>query len=145
MKIIFDSENEKNSFFTHVASDYCPGIFGLKNTGCIDIGHGRESNYDCDSCWENCGLEMEVLDQAKTIYALVEEVKLFDWERHNVVATSFSKGYLEILLVKLKELDSKHDSEHPMPGFSVCYRISDCGMVNSMDDVKKFIVSEEKE
>lgn len=51
MKVIFDNEDQKKSFMEHIASDYCPSIFGLENFGC---DYGR--NCDCDVCWDSIGL-----------------------------------------------------------------------------------------
>ena len=54
MKIIFDSEEEKDNFAKLIFSDYCPSLFGLKGS-CCDF-------EKCDECWKNCGIEMEVKD-----------------------------------------------------------------------------------
>lgn len=53
MKIIFDSEEQKEAFFEHVVADYCPSIFGSDASTCFE-------NDSCDNCWEKCGIELEV-------------------------------------------------------------------------------------
>ena len=54
MKIIFDSEEEKENFI----KDRCPTDI-LKNLGEIECD--EFDNYGvCEKCWKNCGIEMEV-------------------------------------------------------------------------------------
>ena len=55
MKIIFDNEEQKESFFEHIAADYCPSIFGYTDSDC-------EISDDCSVCWKYCGIKMEVND-----------------------------------------------------------------------------------
>ena len=55
MKIIFDSEEQKENFARHIFADHCPTLFGL-NGSCCDF-------EECDECWKNCGLEVEVKNE----------------------------------------------------------------------------------
>lgn len=57
MKIIFDSEEQKNTLFRLLPMDYCPSILGLK-----DITYNNCDDYACNKCWENCGIEVEVIE-----------------------------------------------------------------------------------
>lgn len=59
MKIIFDSEEQKDALMGLLADDYCPACLFLKETGC-ELG---SSDDDCDECWKNCGIEMEVKEE----------------------------------------------------------------------------------
>ena len=52
MKIIFDSEEQKNQVVGFLKHDYCPSEFGFRDA-CDD-------DYTCYECWEKCGIEMEV-------------------------------------------------------------------------------------
>jgi hypothetical protein len=54
MKIIFDSEEQKDAMLKLLADDYCPSLLFLKK-GCGNI-------YDCEKCWAKCGLEVDVVD-----------------------------------------------------------------------------------
>lgn len=56
MKIIFDNEEQEKAFFEHIAADYCPGIFGMKDLDELSC----KLRTSCDECWANCGIEMEV-------------------------------------------------------------------------------------
>lgn len=57
MKIIFDSEEQQQRWFDSIM---CPRYLGLKEIDCgrsIDSGSGY---LDCETCWKQSGLEMEV-------------------------------------------------------------------------------------
>lgn len=54
MKIIFDSEEEKEEFF----QDECPNMFGFKEHRNCGDGSGARSH--CQECWEQSGLEYEI-------------------------------------------------------------------------------------
>lgn len=62
MKIIFDSEEQKNAFMRiglgDIITEYCPGTLHLheSNDGCCG------NNGTCKECWDKSGLEMEVMD-----------------------------------------------------------------------------------
>ena len=52
MKIIFDSEEQKENFM----ADLCPDDV-------CDALHAKSSDFCyglCSECWKNCGIEMEV-------------------------------------------------------------------------------------
>lgn len=62
MKIIFDSEEQKESFKSLI-DGCCPMRFGLKGK-CFDSSDGWHiSDEDCDECWKRCGLEVEVKNE----------------------------------------------------------------------------------
>lgn len=52
MKIIFDSEEQKNAFFGLMADDYCPN--------CLLLPEHCLAERDCDLCWRSCGIKVEV-------------------------------------------------------------------------------------
>ena len=58
MKIIFDSEEERDKFLMGIAhSDHvCPSDFGCEDY--CEPGHDHVSR--CFMCWKKSGLEMEV-------------------------------------------------------------------------------------
>lgn len=62
MKIIFDSEEQMDRFMDVLASsNSCPRYMGfsdyaLQNLSCLE--------YRCDDCWKNCGVEVEVKEDA---------------------------------------------------------------------------------
>lgn len=59
MKLIFDNKEQKRMFFEDLMG--CPGRFGYKEvTNC----NFKDSNDICSECWENCGIEIEVLDDS---------------------------------------------------------------------------------
>lgn len=51
MKIIFDSEEQKEMVFDKLVTQMCPEEFGLEN-------HCPQE--DCENCWAKSGIEMEV-------------------------------------------------------------------------------------
>lgn len=59
MKIIFDSEEQKEALSYSLIKGFCPSELYLKNyytrskLGC---------SGDCERCWKESGLEMEVRD-----------------------------------------------------------------------------------
>lgn len=57
MKIIFDSEEQKDNFAKHIPATFCPSLFGLKGS-CCDF-------EECDDCWKNSGIELEVRNGGK--------------------------------------------------------------------------------
>ena len=57
MKIIFDSEDQMEQFMKLMSEDYCPNVLYLE-----DHCNGA-SRIQCDECWRNCGIEMEVEDE----------------------------------------------------------------------------------
>lgn len=59
MKIIFDSEEQKDALMGLLADDYCPNCLFLKDDDRIC----GKSDIDCDECWKNCGIEMEVKEE----------------------------------------------------------------------------------
>ena len=56
MKIIFDSEEQKEAFFKLMSDDYCPSTIFLSDIGCT-TGH---KTCECEMCWECCGIVVEV-------------------------------------------------------------------------------------
>lgn len=58
MKIIFDSEEQKETFMGMIisSSSECPGFFGLNN---LPKKQCFKEN-GCKICWEECGIEHEV-------------------------------------------------------------------------------------
>lgn len=57
MKVIFDSQKQKEAFITELARYLCPEDFMLKGCG----GKGIcKSGTDCAICWKNSEIEMEV-------------------------------------------------------------------------------------
>lgn len=59
MKIIFDSEEQKERFMNTVVSDYCPSLFGAFP----NMGSQLCDIYDCcKKCWEQSGIDMEVVN-----------------------------------------------------------------------------------
>lgn len=70
MKIIFDSEEQKEQFQKLVLNQaevgLCPSSLYLKER-CVGILSLNDPGYykrDCKTCWENCGIEMEVAGNA---------------------------------------------------------------------------------
>ena len=57
MKIIFDSEEQKEAALDQIYSKLCPGLFLLK-----EFSSDKCNESDCDECWNSCELEMEVSD-----------------------------------------------------------------------------------
>lgn len=57
MKIIFDSEEEKNKFFSYISVSDCPTSLSSKY---VDDEHCYCNKRDCAKCWENCGIEFEI-------------------------------------------------------------------------------------
>ena len=56
MKVIFDSEEQKDQFLEIMASGGCPGSLGLSEDICGYSDHG------CEYCWRTCGMEMEFVE-----------------------------------------------------------------------------------
>ena len=54
MKIIFDSEEQKDTFLATIFYDYCPSDIGLNDRDC----DGSIGN-DCTECWKRA-IKMEV-------------------------------------------------------------------------------------
>ena len=61
MKIIFDNEEQKSIIIRSLSNAYavCPSDLGYEDSppakpGCV---------MDCDECWLNCGIEMEVSER----------------------------------------------------------------------------------
>lgn len=72
MKIIFDSEEEKNKFFNRISFGDCPTSLSSKY---IDSDHCYCSDRDCAKCWEECGIEFEVKKQNQEFIQKTEEYK----------------------------------------------------------------------
>ena len=54
MKIIFDSEEQKEKFLSGVLDTrVCPYDIGVYMTNCIKC-------KTCEDCWKSCGIEMAV-------------------------------------------------------------------------------------
>ena len=71
MKIIFDSEEERDKFLMGMAhwDHVCPSDFGLK-----DIQTSKCEDCDtpsCEECWKECGLDIEV---TRTINGYIERI-----------------------------------------------------------------------
>ena len=65
MKIIFDSEEQKDKFkiiFPILAHELCPIDIGIQNNYKCRY-RNFSSNDGCLTCWRNCGIEMEVRDK----------------------------------------------------------------------------------
>lgn len=60
MKIIFDSEEQKNAMMGLLEDDYCPNNIFLEDVGC---NYGNSLRNDCENCWKNCGIEVEVKEE----------------------------------------------------------------------------------
>lgn len=64
MKIIFDSEEQKELFVRFIANEavpICPGDIGFES-----LARDPDCGYDseiCRKCWENSGIEMEVKNE----------------------------------------------------------------------------------
>lgn len=57
MKIIFDSEEEKEALLYGLINGFCPSDLYLNDDyTCSKLG----CHVDCEICWENCGIEVEV-------------------------------------------------------------------------------------
>lgn len=52
MKVICDSEKQKMEFLYWI-NDICPSRLHLEEK--------TDCDYDCDECWKNSGLEVEVV------------------------------------------------------------------------------------
>lgn len=64
MKIIFDSETQKEKFISAMANfSECPSGFGLKNRVSIGKNCLPRGTTDCKRCWKNCGIEFEVKER----------------------------------------------------------------------------------
>lgn len=61
MKIIFDSEEQKKALMDELTGCYCPSAYYL-----VERCANREIDFekDCKACWENCGLEVEVINDS---------------------------------------------------------------------------------
>lgn len=60
MKIIFDSEEQKDMFLNEVGTFRCPHNIGVGTVrDCPNI------DQPCLECWQNCGIEMEVAKEKK--------------------------------------------------------------------------------
>lgn len=57
MKIIFDSEEQKEEFINNLVDCSCPSDIGLKDS---DDYCNEKGLMSCYSCFEQSGLEMEV-------------------------------------------------------------------------------------
>lgn len=70
MKIIFDSEKQKDRFFEMIAhSDWCPEStphFGLHNSydSGVDCIWDTDDYDKCKACWENSGIDVEVVEKS---------------------------------------------------------------------------------
>ena len=70
MKIIFDSEEQKEQFQKLVLNqaevDLCPSSLYLNErcVGILDLYDPGNYTPDCINCWKNCGIEMEVAENA---------------------------------------------------------------------------------
>ena len=64
MKIIFDNEKQKDRFFEMIVrSDYCPEstpLFELHNHAKCP-GNDFDEECSCKECWENSGIEIEIV------------------------------------------------------------------------------------
>lgn len=66
MKIIFDSEEQKSAFqkliLAQMEVELCPSRLYLKEqcVGLLNLKHPGNYDRDYDTCWKNCGIEMEV-------------------------------------------------------------------------------------
>lgn len=56
MRIIFDSEEQKERFISLISPFLCPSDIGIGND---DADHCSR-NGACRDCWKNCGIEIEV-------------------------------------------------------------------------------------
>lgn len=54
MKIVFDNEKQKKEFI----AGFCP-----RNVDINAIEHIECEDAYCITCWENCGIELEVKDE----------------------------------------------------------------------------------
>lgn len=62
MKIIFDSEQQKEQFdivFFIICNELCPSHIGVEHNKCR---HYDKTKGSCLTCWRNCDIEMEVRD-----------------------------------------------------------------------------------
>lgn len=57
MKILFDSERQKEAFIRAMIKGFCPNELYLKDQCKCSIFN---ANGNCEKCWENCGIEVEV-------------------------------------------------------------------------------------
>lgn len=57
MKIIFDSEEQQQRWFDSIM---CPSYLGLKEIDCGSSNDDGTGHLDCETCWKQSGLEMEV-------------------------------------------------------------------------------------
>lgn len=57
MKIIFDSEEEKNKFFGDISMGICPSNL---STEYLNGKRCYRGDRDCAKCWENCGIKFEI-------------------------------------------------------------------------------------
>ena len=64
MKIIFDSEEQKEAFMSDVIEHSCPEEYYLENKHSCSAFSWREH---CDLCWANCGIEVEVIEDENNI------------------------------------------------------------------------------
>ena len=58
MKIIFDSEEQKDKFFSTVVFEFCPDELGLARSDC----HAYKC---CRDCWDDTNLETEIAEKEK--------------------------------------------------------------------------------
>lgn len=61
MKIIFDSEEQKDQFdivFFIISNELCPSHIGIEHKN--KCRHYDKAKGSCLTCWRNCGIEMEV-------------------------------------------------------------------------------------
>lgn len=65
MKFIFDNEEQKDTFMKAFSEkfDECPGLLGLNELSMSTGECTPETNKNCRKCWEQSGLEMEVIDE----------------------------------------------------------------------------------
>lgn len=61
MKIIFDSEEQKDAMLKLLADDYCPSLLFLNDSCKSELE--QKLTHDCETCWAKCGLEVEVRDE----------------------------------------------------------------------------------
>ena len=64
MKIIFDSEHQKEMFLNSMVKGFCPGELNLKNYWDCQF---MLMTGNCRECWEQCGIEMEVDDGLRSV------------------------------------------------------------------------------
>lgn len=90
MKFIFDNEEQKNMFMKAFSEkfDECPGLLGLNELSMSTGECTPETNKNCRKCWEQSGLEMEVIDEK----VRKNEVYIIDIPNHMSCRCSINMG-----------------------------------------------------